>query len=578
MDTISLNTVRGSPVYKTLINYKVDLFWIFIASAIINILMLTPMVYMLQIFDRVFISQNVATLISISMVIIYLYVVTSVSEYIRSQFIIRLGLKIDRKLNKRLFFAAFKNKLDSNIADPLSYLDDLLLIRQWMTGPAVFAIFDCPWVPLYVLVMYILHPYLGLLSVILIILLVILGWVTAKTMGMSADIMMEEEKESNKFLYNKLRNSEIINVFGLAGKFRDPWLKTKSLFYLNFVDREKKAGKFYHFAKQFRLFTASLALALGAVLVMYNELTLAAMIAAALLMQRTVAPIDNLTMVWSNWQSVNRAFQRINELLTTYDIQNDYINYHRNEADVNELSVLSVENLKVESDEKTILNDINLKVFSKEVVVIVGPTGSGKTTLSKVLAGIWNKYDGKVTYDQRDIRDFGNDDFKSNLGYLPQSVMLFAGTVSENICSMGKPDAERVIKVCKLIGIHDFILRLPEGYDTKLAPGSASFSGGERQRLGLARAIYHNPKVLILDEPNSSLDQYGEANLANVLRVYRSENRIVIVISHRKSIFTVADRVIEMKDGEVQHISPITEYLETVASKTKTPRSQTDET
>ncbi|OUV02332.1 MAG: hypothetical protein CBC42_05950 [Betaproteobacteria bacterium TMED82] len=578
MDTISLNTVRGSPVYKTLINYKVDLFWIFIASAIINILMLTPMVYMLQIFDRVFISQNVATLISISMVIIYLYVVTSVSEYIRSQFIIRLGLKIDRKLNKRLFFAAFKNKLDSNIADPLSYLDDLLLIRQWMTGPAVFAIFDCPWVPLYVLVMYILHPYLGLLSVILIILLVILGWVTAKTMGMSADIMMEEEKESNKFLYNKLRNSEIINVFGLAGKFRDPWLKTKSLFYLNFVDREKKAGKFYHFAKQFRLFTASLALALGAVLVMYNELTLAAMIAAALLMQRTVAPIDNLTMVWSNWQSVNRAFQRINELLTTYDIQNDYINYHRNEADVNELSVLSVENLKVESDEKTILNDINLKVFSKEVVVIVGPTGSGKTTLSKVLAGIWNKYDGKVTYDQRDIRDFGNDDFKSNLGYLPQSVMLFAGTVSENICSMGKPDAERVIKVCKLIGIHDFILRLPQGYDTKLAPGSASFSGGERQRLGLARAIYHNPKVLILDEPNSSLDQYGEANLANVLRVYRSENRIVIVISHRKSIFTVADRVIEMKDGEVQHISPITEYLETVASKTKTPRSQTDET
>tara|TARA_E500000178_G_scaffold356295_1_gene433059 strand:+ start:36139 stop:37749 length:1611 start_codon:yes stop_codon:yes gene_type:complete len=536
------------------------------------------MVYMLQIFDRVFISQNVATLISISMVIIYLYVVTSVSEYIRSQFIIRLGLKIDRKLNKRLFFAAFKNKLDSNIADPLSYLDDLLLIRQWMTGPAVFAIFDCPWVPLYVLVMYILHPYLGLLSVILIILLVILGWVTAKTMGMSADIMMEEEKESNKFLYNKLRNSEIINVFGLAGKFRDPWLKTKSLFYLNFVDREKKAGKFYHFAKQFRLFTASLALALGAVLVMYNELTLAAMIAAALLMQRTVAPIDNLTMVWSNWQSVNRAFQRINELLTTYDIQNDYINYHRNEADVNELSVLSVENLKVESDEKTILNDINLKVFSKEVVVIVGPTGSGKTTLSKVLAGIWNKYDGKVTYDQRDIRDFGNDDFKSNLGYLPQSVMLFAGTVSENICSMGKPDAERVIKVCKLIGIHDFILRLPQGYDTKLAPGSASFSGGERQRLGLARAIYHNPKVLILDEPNSSLDQYGEANLANVLRVYRSENRIVIVISHRKSIFTVADRVIEMKDGEVQHISPITEYLETVASKTKTPRSQTDET
>ena len=578
MDTISLNTVRGSPVYKTLINYKVDLFWIFIASAIIKILMLTPMVYMLQIFDRVFISQNVATLISISMVIIYLYVVTSVSEYIRSQFIIRLGLKIDRKLNKRLFFAAFKNKLDSNIADPLSYLDDLLLIRQWMTGPAVFAIFDCPWVPLYVLVMYILHPYLGLLSVILIILLVILGWVTAKTMGMSADIMMEEEKESNKFLYNKLRNSEIINVFGLAGKFRDPWLKTKSLFYLNFVDREKKAGKFYHFAKQFRLFTASLALALGAVLVMYNELTLAAMIAAALLMQRTVAPIDNLTMVWSNWQSVNRAFQRINELLTTYDIQNDYINYHRNEADVNELSVLSVENLKVESDEKTILNDINLKVFSKEVVVIVGPTGSGKTTLSKVLAGIWNKYDGKVTYDQRDIRDFGNDDFKSNLGYLPQSVMLFAGTVSENICSMGKPDAERVIKVCKLIGIHDFILRLPQGYDTKLAPGSASFSGGERQRLGLARAIYHNPKVLILDEPNSSLDQYGEANLANVLRVYRSENRIVIVISHRKSIFTVADRVIEMKDGEVQHISPITEYLETVASKTKTPRSQTDET
>ena len=226
------------------------------------------------------------------------------------------------------------------------------------------------------------------------------------------------------------------------------------------------------------------------------------------------------------------------------------------------LSILKVENLNVSSGDKKILSNVDIKIFNKEITVIVGPTGSGKSTLAKIFAGIWTEFEGLVSYDQKNINFFSANDLKENIGYLPQSVLLYSGTVSENIASMGIPNAHRVIEVSKLVGMHEFVLRLPQGYDTLLGPGTVSLSGGERQRIGLARAVYNNPKILILDEPNSSLDQFGEANLAKALKFFRDKERIIIVISHRKSIFAVADKVIELRDGKITFVKPVQEYRE----------------
>ena len=539
------NPFRSEFLVKYLKKYKKDLIWLFFISAVANILMLSPMIFMLQIFDRVFISKSMVTLVTITGIIIYFYVVTAVSEWLRSKIVIALGLKIEKELAPKIFSQSFKKQLTDPDKDPGIFLSDLTQIRQWLTGAGFFAFFDAPWVPFYVAVMFVLHPLLGYLSIIFILLIILVAVYSTRATADLTQICNDEERNLNTFMFSKLRNTEIINVYGMAKNFRKIWnqsrLKTMRL--LAFSNHKGEAIQ--QFQKQFRLFTSSLALGAAALLVMYGELSMGAMIAAAMLMQRTTAPVDSLTSSWNLWHLASASIKRIENLISIKDID---------KIEIDEVCTeLKLENITIKSDLKPtpVLNDISLKFIPGEIVAITGSSGSGKSMLLKTILGINSNFSGKILFNQYDAAELGDTFFSNQVGYLAQEVTMFNGTIAENISRMSTPNSKEIFTAARLVGIHYFILKLPGAYDTLIEGGKESLSGGERQRIGIARALYKKPSVILLDEPNSSLDSKGELALVHALRHMKSLNCIILVVTHRQSIIPACDRVITLNDGSL---------------------------
>lgn len=539
------NNFQTNFLFKCLLKYKRDLLWIFFISAVANILMLAPMIFMLQIFDRVFISKSMVTLVTVTSIIIYFYIVTAVSDWLRSKIVIALGLRIDRELAPKIFSESFKKQTTDPDEDPGIFLNDLTQIRQWLTGPAFFAFFDAPWIPFYVFVMFILHPLLGYLSIIFIFLLIFMGLYSIKATGNLTEICNDEERNLNTFMYSKLRNTEIINVYGMANNFRKLWnvsrLKTMKL--LSFSSNKGEAIQ--QLGKQFKLFTNSLSLGAAALLVMYGELSLGAMIAAAMLMARTTAPVDSLTSSYSTWHLAKSSIERLKKLISTEEIEK--VNFSE------QCMELKLENINIKSDTKPtpILNNISLSFKAGEITAITGPSGSGKSMLLKTILGINSNYEGDILINNYDARKLSDEFYADEVGYLAQEVTMFQGSIAENISRMGSPDSDEVVTAARLIGIHYFVLKLPRGYDTVIEGGTESLSGGERQRIAVARAIYKKPSVILLDEPNSSLDPPGELGLINALKNMKKLNALIILVTHRKSILPACDRIIALNDGNL---------------------------
>ncbi len=539
------NNFQTNFLFKCLLKYKRDLLWIFFISAVANILMLAPMIFMLQIFDRVFISKSMVTLVTVTSIIIYFYIVTAVSDWLRSKIVIALGLRIDRELAPKIFSESFKKQTTDPDEDPGIFLNDLTQIRQWLTGPAFFAFFDAPWIPFYVFVMFILHPLLGYLSIIFIFLLIFMGLYSIKATGNLTEICNDEERNLNTFMYSKLRNTEIINVYGMANNFRKLWnvsrLKTMKL--LSFSSNKGEAIQ--QLGKQFKLFTNSLSLGAAALLVMYGELSLGAMIAAAMLMARTTAPVDSLTSSYSTWHLAKSSIERLEKLISTEEIEK--VNFSE------QCMELKLENINIKSDTKPtpILNNISLSFKAGEITAITGPSGSGKSMLLKTILGINSNYEGDILINNYDARKLSDEFYADEVGYLAQEVTMFQGSIAENISRMGSPDSDEVVTAARLIGIHYFVLKLPRGYDTVIEGGTESLSGGERQRIAVARAIYKKPSVILLDEPNSSLDPPGELGLINALKNMKKLNALIILVTHRKSILPACDRIIVLNDGNL---------------------------
>ncbi len=543
--TPAIKKIQSNFLFKCILRYKKDLSWIFLASAVANILMLAPMIFMLQIFDRVFISKSMFTLVTVTSIIIYFYVVTSVSEWIRSKIVIALGMRIDKELAPKIFSESFKKQLTEPDEDPAIFLNDLTQIRQWLTGPAFFAFFDVPWIPFYVFVMFVLHPVLGYLSIFFIILLILMGLFSTKATADLTEISNDEELKLNAFMFSKLRNTEIINVYGMANNFRKFWnasrLKTIKLLSIS----NYKGEAVQQLAKQFKLLTNSLALGVAAVLVMYGELSLGAMIAAAMLMARTTAPVDSLTQSYNTWHLAKSSIQRIEKLIGHDEVET--VDFSE------ECFELKLENITINNKLKPtpILNNISLSFKPGQIAAITGPSGSGKSMLLKTILGINTDYQGQVLINGYDMRKLSEKFYSDQIGYLAQEVTMFQGSVAENISRMGIPDSEEVVLAARLIGIHYFILKLPKGYDTIIESGTESLSGGERQRIAVARAIYKKPSLILLDEPNSSLDPSGELGLANAIKHMKKLNSFIILVTHRKSIIPACDRVITLNDGNL---------------------------
>lgn len=538
---------------------------IFIIAAVfsffINALMLVPSLYMMQVYDRVLNSRNEMTLLMITLITVGLYGLLGGLEWVRSQLLVRASLQLDSRLNDRVFGATFEATLRGAGGNPAQALSDLNNLRQFLTGNGLFAFFDAPWAPIFLIVISMLHPWLGVFSLVGGILLVGLTWLTEKaTQKPLADANTAAMQASN-FAGNNLKNAEVIEAMGMLPAIRGRWYaKHRSSLALQQL-ASNRAGAISSATRVVRLAQQSLILGLGALLVIEGKLSPSGMIAASILMGRVLAPIEQAMGSWKNFLSVRSAYERLQKLLLAVPAHQAGMSLPRPKGAV------ALENLvaTAPNTQTTILKGISAAIAAGEVIGVIGPSASGKSTLARLLVGVWPAASGKVRLDGADIFAWNKAELGPHIGYLPQDVELFEGTIAENIARFAEVDAEKVVRAAQRTGVHEMILRLPNGYDTPIGPAGSFLSGGQRQRIALARAIYGDPVLLVLDEPNSNLDDVGEQALVRAVLDLKAQGSTVVVMTHRTNIVSVVDKLMVLRDGTLQLYGPRNDVLAALA-------------
>ena len=521
-------------------------------SMVVNLLMLTPTLYMLQVFDRVMLSQSLTTLTVLSLLTLFLFGVMAFAEWARSILLVRTGVRLDQALSQRVFKASFLSYLNPADTAPARAFTDLTVLRQFMTGNGVFACFDMPWIPIYLGVLFLLHPWLGVVAILFALVqggIALFGHNVSKQAQLQAG---QAQSQAQNFLQSKLRNVEVLSAMGMLGSLYQRWLVKQRQALTLSGQAQQHSGKVAAISKFVRYTQQSMSLGVGAWLVIRGELSPGAMIAANVMMTRALAPIDLLVATWPQFLNSKEAFERLRDLLA---FEHSGREKTMTQAPLGQLEIKDLV-VRVPGREKPVLGGINLAALPGTVTVVLGPSGSGKSTLARSLLGIWPVHEGQILLDGEPIGQWTRESLGAHLGYLPQDIELFDGTIAENIARIGQVDSEKVIEAAQAAGLHQMILRFPQGYDTRVGAGGGFLSGGQRQRIGLARALYGKPMLVVLDEPNANLDDEGESALMQSVQLLRSQGRTVILISHRPGVIQVADRLVILQDGLVAANGP----------------------
>ena len=532
-------------------------------SAAVNLLMLVPVIYMLQVYDRVVSSGSYSTLAMLTLLMVALTAALGGFEWVRSMILIAASNRIEKNLRRRVSDATFKRALLTGGAVSNSQpLSDLSSLRQFLTGNGLFAFFDAPWFPIYVFVMFMFHPLFGYAAIFAGIVMVALAYVTEKVTSKKLQDANTQSNWINNQVNGTLKNSEVIAAMGMADDLRHRQEKRFDQVLTLQTDASRSAGLLQSLSKTFRMVMQSLLLGLGALLALRQEISPGMMIAGSLLLGRALAPIDMLVGTWKGFTLARGQYDRLGQLL----------NQIPKDADTMALPVptgkLSAEQVMVvpPGSKNIVVRGVNMELNAGEALGIVGPSASGKSCLARALLGIWPTYSGKVRLDGADIFAWDRTELGPYIGYLPQDIELFDGSISENICRFGDVDPDKVVEAAKTAGVHDLILHLPQGYDTVIGGSGGILSGGQRQRIGLARAIYGSPKYLVLDEPNSNLDDQGERELVEAIRRIKSEGATVIIITHRTMVLQCVDKILVMRDGAASHFGPRDQVLAALAA------------
>ncbi len=527
-------------------------------SAVINILMLTPAIYMLQLYDSVLSSRNEMTLLMLTLIMLGAYVFLGALEYVRSFILIRVGAQLDIKLNKRVYTAAFEECLKKGDSNAGQALKDLTNLRQFLTGNALFAFFDAPWFPIYLTVIFLFHPALGFFALFGTIVIIVLAYINEKISHQPLSEANSMAVASANVASNNLRNAEVIEAMGMLPNIQSRWYKLHSRFLSLQAEASEKAGIVTALSKSFNMVLQSLLLGLGALLVLENSITPGMMIAGSILFGRAVAPVQLLISVWKQIGSTRSAYERLVKLLELNPAREAGMALPKPQGAIAIEAVTAIPpGAKVPA-----IKGLSFSLAAGEVLGIIGPSGSGKSTLARLLVGIWPSAAGKVRLDGADVYLWNKDELGPHIGYLPQDIELFAGTVSENIARFGEIDADKVILAARRAGVHDMILKMPEGYDTLLGDGGSGLSGGQKQRLGLARAMYDDPSLIVLDEPNSNLDDIGEQALLAAIIDLRKRGKTIVLITHRTSILGATTKLLLLQDGTAKLFGPTNQVVE----------------
>lgn len=539
-------------------------------SATINLLMLAPSLYMLQVYDRVLASRNQTTLLVLTLLMLAVFVCMNALEFVRSWVLIRVSAQLDMKMNQRVYTAAFEQNLTEAKTNAGQPLNDLTNIRQFLTGNGVFAFFDAPWFPVYLLVIFLFDATLGLYALCGALLLVALAFVNELVSRKPLAEANSMAIAASNHATNDLRNAEVIEAMGMLPNMLARWSKVHGRCLQLQAQASEKAGIVSAATKFVRVSLQSLILGFAALLVLDQKITGGMMIVASILMGRALNPVEQVINIWRTWSSARSAYLRLQTLLGSYPKRKTGMRLPDPLGHV----ALEAVTAAPPGSEIAVIKGVGFVLVPGDVLGVVGPSGAGKSTLARLIVGVWPAAAGHVRLDGADVFTANKDVLGPHIGYLPQDIELFAGSVSENIGRFGEIDAEKVVLAAKRSGVHEMILRFPKGYDTLFGDGGAGLSGGQKQRIGLARALYGDPALIVLDEPNSNLDEPGEQALIAAITDLRECGKTVVVISHRTTIIAITSKLLLLSDGVAKMFGPTQKVLEnlTKASQQMVPQ------
>lgn len=519
-------------------------------SFFVNILMLTVPIYMMQVFDRVLAGHHYQTLVFLTLIALFALLVLSALDMVRGHIAMRVASWYERKLSPAALLIS-PDRILHGSDYPHMVLKDVVTLRQFIGGTSLFTFFDAPWVPVYLIVISMIAPTLGLVAVIGAILLfscAILNEILTRDLQAKANDLGVQNTFATS---NSLRHAEVIQAMGMLLPLIRRWQQQAD----SALDVQEQCshitGIIYSVSKFIRLALQVLVLGFGAYLVVLNEITGGMMIAASILTSKALAPVEQSIGAWRQFQSCTAALRRLKQHFQFMSGRQSGIQLPKPKG------MLTLENLFYSPGKpgaKPVIHGVSLHINPGEMIALIGPSGSGKTTLVRLISGILKPSSGIVRLDSADVYHWDRHDLGPHIGYLPQDIDLFAGSIKANIARMGEIDDLAVVKAAQQAGCHDMILHFPQGYETEIQSGGGELSGGQRQRVGLARALYGEPQLVILDEPNSNLDNAGEEALLQAFQSLKKRGATVIIVAHRPSILTYVDKIVVLSEGRVQMV------------------------
>lgn len=558
--SVSHNYPKGVSELRTALRKGRGLFLtVAIFSFFVNLLMLTGPLFMLQVYDRVLGSRSEATLVALVVLVAILYLIMGFLDHARGRILARVGAEFQTTMDRRVFEAVLKRAVvPMERSKPASGLKDLEACQRLMSSPALFAVFDMPWVPIFIGAIFIFHPLLGYLAlgggVFLIAVTLLNQLITRKPVneanGMSA--------QADSFAESIREEGEVIQGLGMRGAVLNRWRSFRDRALESQISSSDLTGTFSIFSKTFRLFLQSMMLAVGAYLVLRGELTPGAMIAGSILLGRALAPVEQAIGQWPLVIRARQGWASLAELLekTPADPERTELPVPRAILEAQQITVIPP------GEQVATLRMVSFRIEPGQAMGVIGPSGAGKSTLARAILGIWRPASGKVRLDGASLDNYAPDVLGQHIGYLPQDVALFHGTIAENIARMSdQPDPAKVVEAAKKSGAHDMILKMPDGYDTRISGGSGRLSGGQKQRIGLARAMYGDPVLLVLDEPNSNLDSVGSEALNQAIRQMKKDGKSVIIMAHRPAAIAECDLILYVEGGMRKAFGPRDEVL-----------------
>jgi ATP-binding cassette, subfamily C, bacterial len=533
----------------------------------INLLYLAAPLYMLQTYDRVISSASVVTLVMLTVVLLVALLALAGLDVVRSRTLTRASIRLDRLMSGRVVAATIESAgRGLQRGQPLRDFDN---VRQFITGAGIHALFDMPWAPIYIAVIFMLHPLLGAFAFGCAAVLVIMAFVNEWVVKQPLTDANETASKNYAFTEMSLRNSEVVQAMGMMPGLLQRWRRDRYKVIERQVAASDRGAVTSSIIKFLRLAMQSLILGLGAWLVIERQMTVGAMFAASILLGRALQPVEQVVGSWRNMVSARAAYDRVNRLLLEFPPQEAVLALPRPKG------ALSIEELIYAPTRgvKPILRNVSCRVQPGEVLGVIGPSGAGKSTLARHIVGVLSPTAGTVRLDGADVAAWPREQVGKFVGYLPQDIELFADTVAANI-SRFRTDADDndVVEAAKMAGVYEIILRLPQGFETNVGEGGAVLSGGVRQRIGLARAVYGNPSLVVLDEPSSNLDSDGDIALLNCIGELKAQGTTVIMITHRPNTLGVVDKLLVLRDGMVDSMGPRDEVIQKLAQSS--PRVQ----